>query len=229
MRIKAAPIRVSPTELLLLNSVYKSLLIECEGVEECDDIYTQLREGRPRPELAAKLASLGLIEGERRGCIKVAGEGVLKERLERLINPCDNPVATAYVYDGWRHRLFLEISRRAEQSGERHLFVFNILDLGVVGPYVVPGKTPNYLCAAQQLAASSNWVLRVVRDSGGTALDEVRLNFLASFAALVMEKIVENEELLSGRLVLIDFTNIYIDVIKIYRNPSCVQAPYDLS
>lgn len=101
-----------------------------------------------------------------------------------------------------------------------------IADVGVIGPHVRGKSVAGYSCFEAQLLASITWVYRVFRDHLASADISVRVNdvyyeFLASFAAVILEKMCKGALDLTNRTVVVDFSRLFIDVVRLYRTPLC--------
>lgn len=227
MKIRALPIRVSPKEILLVSSLFRSSLVECDSVEECDRIWQFLRGESKDEELLERFRKAGLLE-EEGGCFRVVGEGAIAEGLSALVKSCENPVFTVYAYDVWRPSLFREITLRSRRSGDRSVIVFTVFDLGVISP-MAGLDAADYICMEQQMSAAFTWVFRTVRDAldwldATPKIDDAIALFMSSFSYLVLRRAASNFDILMNRAVVVDFYNLFIDVLKVFKTPHCYET-----
>ena len=233
--LKAIPIRVSATEIVLFTGLTRdSTYIRCDSVEECDEAWHELvalRRGElsePRnPELAKLLREAKLLAPRTKPRIEVVGDGALAklvaEALEQggvELGPSDLKIV---ALDTWSPSKLRQIDAEARRGKYRVIPVFTAFDIGVIGPLTGPGL-PGYTCLEHQLASSSSWLMRVAMDYVDSVErpepNPVQLRFLADLTAVIAAN-EDVEGALSGRAVLVDFNNVFIDVVRVLLTPSC--------
>ncbi len=222
---------------------------ECD---EAYSLLKKLREGNNEvgqlgeraEKLLSELSRAGLLDesGWAGKHVAVIGDSEIAKILrEKLKNIGLNVTATlnggkpdlmVLALDFWSPSLLSSFEKKARREGLKYLPVYLVLDIGVIGPYMKPKASAGYRCFERQLTSNLSWIARVVRDrlthiEYPSLIDNISktyLDFLASFATLLLPKALVNESILMDKVVLIDFKNVFIDVVRVYRTPLCDES-----
>ncbi len=251
MRIKAIPIRINPREAIIVSGLLADAIhIECKSVDECNELWDLLNKLRQdgvdienneltkrQRSFLDRLRQAGLLstENERPCQISIIGKGhlasLLRENLKdlgvKILDKAEEASLRVYAYDFWSPRELRKIDEESLKYGFSYIPIYLVLDMGIIGPHVIPNSSANYICFESQLMASMTWAYRVFRDYV-SALDinlstnPVYIRFLSALASLILLENCRKGLELVNRVIVVDFRNIFIDVIKIYRTPSCI-------
>ena len=250
MKLKGIPIRVSPTEIIIVVGVApknENIYIDCETVEECESLWSlliSLRKGNKIPSMPQceafleKLKRAGVLEEEHKSLnIALINNGsILGEALKEALNnfgietvnsDVNKSSLRVYTFDYWHPEVLKKLDYESAKKNFEYIPVYFLLDLGIIGPYVRPRETAGYLCFEQQLSSALTWVFRAAKDyiqyiKTSFRHPLVHLRLLAYFAALIISRLAkEGKHILENKAIVIDFDNIFIDVVKVYKTPYC--------
>lgn len=143
--------------------------------------------------------------------------------------------------DHWSPYVLKTLNRRLMEKEYSFVPVYRMMEVGIIGPYVSKG-TACYECFEYQMLSSWGLVsaFNIIRsyldnprpgsEPSGVILDAVKnfvypkaLNdFFCSLASLIVAQLAAgNQEILLNRVIAVDFSNIYIDAVRVYSLPSC--------
>lgn len=135
------------------------------------------------------------------------------------------------ILNCWNPLLLREVEKLSFELHVDFIPVYLMQDGGVIGPYVRPKKTATYTSFERQVEANMvSWMVhRTYRDfllsksnyfKSGT-LPRPFIELVAGLASILIGFTAFNgEKILLNRAIAIDFSSLYIDTIRVYREPS---------
>lgn len=140
-------------------------------------------------------------------------------------------IVLSIILNCWNPLLLREGEKLSHELNVDFMPVYLVPDGSVIGPYVKPKKTATYTSFERQLEANMvSWMVhRTYRDfllnkpspfRPGT-LPRPFIELVAGLASiLIVYTVFHGEEMLLNRAVVIDFSSLFIDTVRVYREPS---------
>jgi hypothetical protein len=140
------------------------------------------------------------------------------------------------LLDNWDPRYLRDVEKECFKRNLRFLPVFLLPDGGSIGPLVVPHETATYLSFERQMEASlmsyqawrtyRDFLMQGKRGKSRWKLPRPFVELVGSLSSILAANAAYgNGEMLTNKVVIIDFARLFIDSIRVYRTPSTEYSP----
>lgn len=149
----------------------------------------------------------------------------------RQVGAGDRETVVVGAFDHWRPRLLEDLERACRQRKLGFIPVYVAGEGAVIGPYSREGLAGHRSFERQIEASMTSWLAyRAIRDRSWNENGRLPAEaapilpfawLTASLACILVTHVVfDDDEVLANRAVTIDFETLFIDGIRVYRNPA---------